>query len=152
MDKQTAVKQVEDGFGALLAAVQGLDEAAMSQRFYGAWNVKDILAHVSGWHHQMSVSMERMARGEKPTPEGVDYSDSDAWNARFSSAMTAQSAGTVIADLRQSFATYVRAAAAIPDDRYGEGKTINRLLEGSGSGHYAEHLPAIREYRKSLGL
>jgi hypothetical protein len=152
MDKQTAVKQVEDGFGALLAAVQGLDEAAMSKRFYGAWNVKDILAHISGWHHLMTGSMERMARGEKPTPEGVDYSDSDAWNARFSSAMTAQSAGTVIADLRQSFATYVRAAAAIPDDRYGDGKTINRLLEGSGSGHYAEHLPAIQEYRKSLGL
>ena len=152
MDKQSAVKQVEDGFGALLDAVQGLDEPAMSKRFYGAWNAKDILAHVSGWHHQMSVSMERMARGEKPTPEGVDYSDADAWNARFSSAMTAQSAGTVIADLRQSFATYVRAAKAIPDDRYGEGKTINRLLEGSGWGHYAEHLAAIQEHRKSLGL
>jgi len=152
MDKQTAIKQVEDGFGAILAAIQGLDDAAMSKRFYGAWNVKDILAHISGWHQQMTASMERMARGEKPTPEGVDFSDSDAWNARFSGAMTAQSAGTVIADLRQSFATYVRAAAAIPDDRYGEGKTINRLLEGSGFGHYAEHLPAILEYRKSLNV
>lgn len=152
MDKRTAIKQVEDGFGALLSAVEGLDEAAMSRRFYGTWNVKDILAHISGWHHQMTASMERMARGEKPTPEGVDYSDADDWNARFAAAMKAQSAGTIIADLRQSFATYVRAAGAIPDDRYGEGKTINRLLEGSGSGHYAEHLPAIQEHRKSLGL
>ena len=150
MDKQTELKKIEEGFAALLAAVQGLDERAMSTRFYGDWNVKDILAHISGWHHLGAEWMERMARGEKPTPEGSDYSDSDAWNARFASAMRAQSGETVVADLRQSFATYVRAAKAIPDERFGEGKTINKLLEGNGYGHYAEHLPAVQEYRKTL--
>lgn len=151
MDKQTAIKQVEDGFNNLLATIEGLDETAMSQRFYGDWSIKDILAHISGWQHLMTASMERMARGEKPTPEGADYSDSDGWNARFSAGMKAQSAPTIVADLRQSFASYVRAARSIPDDRYGEGKTINRLLEGSGSGHYAEHLPAIQQHVKTIG-
>jgi hypothetical protein len=99
----------------------------------------------------MSEAMRRMARGEKPTPEGVDYTDSDAWNARFAGAMAAQNGETVVAMLRQSYANYVRAAKDIPDDRFGEGKTINRLLEGSGFGHYAEHLPALQEYRKKLG-
>jgi hypothetical protein len=94
----------------------------------------------------MAGAMERMARGERPTPEGVDYSDSDRWNASFAAAMAPQNTSTVIADLRQSFATYVRAAQAIPDDRWGEGKTINRIVEGSGYGHYEEHLPAIKEY------
>ena len=150
MDKQAALSKVEEGFAALLAAVQGLDEQAMSARFYGDWNVKDILSHISGWHHLGAGWMERMARGEKPTPEGADYSDPDVWNARFASAMRAQSAETVVADLRQSFATYVRAAKAIPDERYGEGKTINKLLESNGYGHYAEHLPAISEYRKTV--
>jgi hypothetical protein len=60
--------------------------------------------------------------------------------------MRVQSAPTVVAGLRQSFANYKRAAQAIADDRYGEGKTINRLLEGSGYGHYREHLPAIKEF------
>ena len=91
--------------------------------------MKDILAHIAGWQHQMTGAMERMARGEKPTPEGVDYSDADGWNARFAAAMRTQSATTVVADLQQSFANYKRAAAAIADDRYGEGKTVNRLLE-----------------------
>ena len=50
--------------------------------------------------------------------------------------MAPQSATTVVADLKQSFANYVRAAEAIPADRFGEGKTVNRLLEGSGYGHY----------------
>ncbi len=146
MDKQAALKELQSSFDELLAAVKGLDERAMSKVFYGTWGVKDILAHIAGWHHEMTGAMERMARGEKPTPEGVDYSDSDAWNARFAAAMRTQSASTVVADLQQSFANYKRAAAAIADDRYGEGKTVNRLLEGSGYGHYREHLPQIKEF------
>jgi hypothetical protein len=151
MDKQSTIARVEKDFAELLQVVEGLDEAAMSKRFYDAWSAKDVLAHIAGWHTTMVRAMERMARGEKPTAEGEDYSDSDGWNARFASAMAPQNATTVVAALRQSFANYVRAAQAIPDERYGEGKTINRLLETSGYGHYAEHLPALREYRTSLG-
>jgi hypothetical protein len=152
MDKEAQIGDVREGFTALLASVQGLDERAMTKVFFGEWSVKDILAHIAGWQHEMTRSMERMARGEKPTPEGVSYSDGDAWNAKFALAMKPQSAPTVVADLQQSFANYVRAAEAIPADRYGEGKTINRLLVTSGSGHYEEHLPAIKEYRASLGV
>jgi hypothetical protein len=146
MDKQETLKTLQAGFNELLATLNGLDEAALTRVFYGTWSIKDILAHVAGWHHTMAGAMERMARGERPTPEGVDYSDSDRWNASFAAAMAPQNATTVIADLRQSFATYVRAAQAIPDDRWGEGKTINRIVETSGYGHYQEHLPAIKEY------
>jgi hypothetical protein len=98
----------------------------------------------------MAAAMERMARGEKPTPEGVDYSDADGWNAKFVAALRPQSAPTVVAELQQSFANYLRAAKAIGEDRFGEGKTVNRLLEGSGYGHYAEHLPAIEEFTSKL--
>jgi len=150
MDKQTTLKELQDGFAALTAALDGLDERAMTTVFYGTWSVKDIVAHIAGWQHLMSEAMERMARGEKPTPEGVDYSDADAWNARFAAAMTAQNATTVVADLKQSFANYFRAARAISDDRYGEGKTINRLIETSGIGHYKEHLPAITDFKAKL--
>jgi uncharacterized damage-inducible protein DinB len=146
MDKQSTLKELQAAFDELLAVLKGLDERAMGEVFYGTWSVKDILAHIAGWHHQMTGAMERMARGEKPTPEGVDYSDADAWNAKFAAAMRVQNATTVVADLQQSFASYFRAAKAIAEDRYGEGKTINRLLEGSGYGHYREHLRAIKEF------
>lgn len=150
MDKQTTLTQLQDGFAAFTAALEGLDERAMNTIFYGTWSVKDIVAHIAGWQHTMTGAMERMARGEKPTPEGVDYSDADGWNARFAAAMTAQNATTVVADLKQSFANYLRAARAISDDRYGEGKTINRLIDASGTGHYKEHLPAITDFKASL--
>lgn len=152
MDKQTAIGRAERGFDEILAAIKGMNDAQMTRTFYGEWSVKDILAHLAGWQHTMCGAMERLARGEKPTPEGVDYSDADRWNAGFAAAMRPQSPETVVADLRQSFANYVRAARAVSADRYGEGKTINRLLEASSYGHYEEHLPALREYRASLGL
>ena len=147
MDKQATLAKVDAGFKQVLASVEALDEDALTKVFYGSWSAKDILAHIAGWQHTMTGAMERMARGEKPTPEGVDYSDADAWNAKFAAAMAPQSASTVIADLKQSFANYYRAASVLPEDRFGEGKTANRLLETSGYGHYEEHLPALQSLR-----
>jgi hypothetical protein len=149
VNKEEALTQLESEYNALLAAINGLDERAMSKRFYGEWCVKDILAHIAGWQHTMTAAMERMSRGEKPVPDGVDYSNSDEWNAGFAAAMKAQNAETIIADLRQAYANYLRAARAIPDDRYGEGKTINRLLEASGYGHIREHRPEIEAFKAS---
>lgn len=148
MDKQATIAKAQEGFHELLGSIEGLDDRAMTRVFYGSWSVKDVLAHLAGWHHTMTAAMERMARGERPTPEGVDYSDADAWNARFAAAMAPQNPPTVVADLRQSFANYLRAARALPEDRFGEGKTANRLIEASSFGHYEEHVPAIREYAK----
>lgn len=146
MDKQKVIAEVQGGFDKLLATAQGLDERAMSEVFYGTWSAKDLIAHISGWQHTMTGAIERMARGERPTPEGVDYGDADAWNAKFAAAMAPQSGPTVIADFKQSFANYIRAAKALPEDRFGEGKTVNRLLDSSGFGHYAEHLPALQDF------
>jgi hypothetical protein len=150
MDKDTTLQTLQTEFARLLGAVEGLDERAMSRVFYGSWGVKDILAHIAGWQHAMTEAMQRMARGERPTPEGVDYNDADAWNAKFTAAMAPQNATTIVADLKQSFANYMRAAKALPDDRFGEGKTINRILETSGYRHYREHLPAIEEFRATV--
>ena len=143
MDKQTAIKQVRDGYSELLASVQGLDEPAMNKVFYGDWSVKDLLAHISGWHHEMTRSMERMARGEKPTPEGVSYADGDAWNAKFTENTTPGKAS--LAGWDAGFQEYVSAARALGEDQYGtdpaSGKPRigNRLLQGAGIGHLAEH-------------
>lgn len=147
MDKRAAIHEVEVAFKDLVDSVEGLDERAMSRVFYGSWSAKDILAHITGWHIAMTDALERMARGERPTPEGVDYSDVDAWNAKFAAGARALNATTVVAGLKQSFANYVRAAHGVPEDRFGEGKTVNRLLETSGNGHYREHAPALRELK-----
>jgi hypothetical protein len=155
-DKPTTLKLVDDEYQNLRNAIDGLDDAAMARVWFGTWAAKDILAHVLGWEREMTGALERIARGERPTPEGVDYSDGDAWNAKFAAAYHGVSARTIVAAWQQVHMNYVRAAQAVPDERFGtkDGKpnTVNRLLETSGHGHYKEHAAEILEWRKSAGL
>ncbi len=155
-DKATALSLLEEEFGKLVKATVKLDNAQLDQRWLDGWSVKDIIAHVLGWEREMIVMLERMGRGEKPLPEGVDYSDPDDWNNRFAVEMRPMNGNTVLAIWHQTHANYARAAAALPDDRFGEKdgkpKTANRILEGNGYEHYREHAAQILEWRKSAGL
>src|SRR2546422_3823925 len=83
MSRDDLLKQVDVGFDDLLASVDGLSDEQMTLVWFGDWGVRDILAHIAGWHREMSGTFERIARGERPVPEGVDYSAADAFNARF---------------------------------------------------------------------
>lgn len=155
-DKKTTLEQLDASYQDLRKLVDDLNEDQLARVWFGHWAVKDIAAHILGWEREMTVALERLARGERPTPEGVDYSDGDAWNAKFEAEMAAISPRTVLANWTQAHANYVRAAKAVPDDRYGErdGKpqTVNRLLQTSGTGHYKEHAAEIAEWRKKEGL
>lgn len=156
-DKEATLRLLETEYQNLREAVDGLDNDGLLRVWFGSWSVRDIVAHILGWEREMTVALQRMARGERPTPEGVDYSNSDEWNATFVSAMVPISPTTVLAIWSQTHMNYVRAARAVPADRYGvreDGKlnTANRLLETSGFGHYREHGAQIREWRQREGL
>jgi hypothetical protein len=40
----------------------------------------------------------------------------------------------------------------VPEDRYGEGKTANKLFAGAGIEHFQEHADVIREWRSREGV
>src|SRR5436309_99177 len=82
------LRQADDEFGALKRALVGLSDEAMRQPCCGDWAVREILAHLAGWQREMIPVLERVARGEKPVPDGVSYEDVDAWNARHVAATT----------------------------------------------------------------
>ena len=151
-DKESTLKLLDEEYHNFRQVIDGLDGDALTRVWFGSWSVKDIVAHVLGWQREMTQALQRMARGEKPTPEGVDYSNTDEWNAKFAGGMRQINPATVLAAWAQTHMNYVKAAQAVPDDRYGEGKTVNRLLEASGFGHYREHAPQIREWRQREGL
>ena len=156
MDKAEVLQNVEAESQNLQEAVKGLDNDQMAETWLDGWSAKDILAHVLGWDREMIVFLERMARGERPTPEGVDYSDPNAWNAKFALEFAPISGSTVLAIWRQVHMNFLRAAKALPDDRFGEKdgkpKTANRMLADSGYQHYQEHTAQILEWRKSAGI
>jgi hypothetical protein len=151
-DKGAILKLLDREHQNLRQAIDGLDESQLSRVWFGDWSVKDIIAHVLGWEREMTGALQRLARGEGPIPEGVDYSNIDEWNAKLALEMAPIGAATVLATWRQVHMNYAKAAKAVPDDQYGEDKTVNRLLQLSGFGHYREHAAQIHEWRQREGL
>lgn len=133
-------------------SLHGLNEDDMAEVWLGTWSIKEIVAHMSGWHRELMPALERLARGERPVPAGVSYDDVDAWNARFAAPAKVQEITELLLELDRSHEDFMQAADLVPAERYEPGKTAYRLVDGSSAHHYREHGDQIREWRLSRGL
>ena len=149
MDKQAVTREIRTAYAEFQDAVRGLSDDQMTRPFLGTWSLREIMGHLIGWQEQMTIGFERMARGERPTPEGVNWGDTQAWNDKFAAGVQGRAVPDLMRELDARLSTYIAALEALPDDRFGEGKTVNRMAESSGFGHLREHAPEIKEARES---
>jgi len=152
VSREELLQALDAEFASLLSTLEGLGEEAATRVWYGDWSVRDILAHISGWHKEMAQAFERIARGERPVPEGTDYSDPNPWNAGFAEAKGDTSFVDMVQELKASKEAFVEAAEQVPTDRFEEGRAAYRILHASGIDHYREHAPEIREWRQREGI
>lgn len=145
--KPEALANLDAAFAEFRSAVDALTAEQRDERWLGSWSIRELLAHISGWHEEMTPALERLARGERATAEGVDYNDADAWNARFAEGAAA-AYDDVRARLDASHRAFRAAAESVPEERFGEGKTVNRLVDATGSHHYREHLGQLRAWQR----
>ncbi|WP_322795021.1 maleylpyruvate isomerase N-terminal domain-containing protein [Tepidiforma sp.] len=154
-DKQQMLEALDAGYRRFRESIANLDDAAFQEVWLGSWDLSRLLAHMAGWYREMAGALERVARGERPAPEGVDYSDVEAWNARFAAA--ALSGRAALADWDEAFRAYRAAAEALPDHLYGvdpasgRPRIGNRLLQGAGIGHFEEHQPELEAWLARRG-
>lgn len=152
MTRDSLLADLEAAFAELQLAIDGLTHQQKLQRWFGEWCVYDICSHIIGWHHEMDNALERIARGERPVPEGVDYSDADAWNARFIETWVQSSGTAVLQELETSKGLFVTAARLVPEDKFEDGRAAFRILHATAIDHYREHAAAIREWREQEGV
>jgi hypothetical protein len=151
--KQEALAALDDGYQKFRAGIADLPAEAFGEIWLGEWNLSQVLAHMTGWYGEMTGAIQRVSRGERPTPEGVDYSDSNAWNAKFAPRAKEGRAG--LEEWDAAYAGYREAAASLPENQYGvdpeRGRPLigNRLLQGAGIGHFEEHQPQLDEWLRS---
>ena len=150
--KDELLNEAAREYKAFHEALQGLNEAQLSEVWLGTWAVRDIVAHIAGWHEEMGPALERMARGEKPIPEGVSYDDVDAWNERFASARRKTPVADVMLELDKTHEYFLRAAAGVPAERFQPGKTAWKIVDQNTGHHYHEHADQIRAWRTSKGI
>ena len=150
--KQQLLDEAALQFQAFHEAIHGLNEEQMTEPCLGAWSIRDIVAHISGWHRELIPALERLGRGERPFPEGVSYDDVDAWNARFAAAQRDVEVTEVLLELDRSHERFMHAAAQVPEDRYAPGKTAWKIVDLNSPHHYREHGDEIRAWRARRGL
>jgi hypothetical protein len=148
--KQDVIGKLESEYSAMRGAIEALPEDAYSQTWLGEWNLDQLLAHMAGWWLEMSGAFDRVARGERPVPEGVDYSDADKWNEGFAAAAKHGKAALQVWD--DAFAKYAGAANSLGEDLYGldpergRPRIGDRLLDASGIAHFGEHRPQLEAW------
>jgi hypothetical protein len=146
--KEELIKQLDEAHREFRSTVEDLDEHTFDTKWLdNKWGAREIVAHITGWHGKLASGLEHMARGEKPVPEGEDWSNSDPFNETFAEHVKGKQRDEVLAELEHAVESFKAAARKVPDDRYGEGKTANRLFDGAGIVHFREHAEMIRNWR-----
>lgn len=150
--KQAIIEDLQGAYSELRSAVQGLnDEQALQPFLDGRWAAGDIVAHIVGWNSTVPEFLRRMARGERPVPEGQDYTNADAWNEKFTAEARGRSLSQLLRDLDATEPDFVAAVRALPDDRLEEGKTGYRLVKVATADHMRDHAAQIRQWRQQAG-
>ena len=150
--KEELLSRAAQEYKAFYQALDGLNEGQLTEAWLGSWSVQDIVAHIVGWHREMTPALERLARGERPMPEGVSYDEVDAWNAKFAAAMRDREVTGVLLEFDKSHEAFLHAAAAVPEERFQPGKTAWKIVDLNSAHHYKEHGDEIRAWRASRGL
>ena len=151
-DKESLLNDAAREYRALHETIHGLNEGQMTEVWLGTWSIKEIVAHMSGWHREMGPALERIARGERPVAEGVSYDDVDAWNAKFALAGQGTSVADLLLELDKSHEYFLRAAAGVPAERFQPGKTAYKIVDLNSAHHYREHGDQIRAWRATRGV
>ena len=146
-DKDELLSRTSEAFGELRSAIAGLDEDRMRRVWLGSWGVRDILAHISGWHREMIPALGRVRQGEAPCPKGT-YDDFDAWNARFATAKRGAKTSEILDELEASHRDFVAAAVVLADEHLVSDAVARKIIDGAGPKHYREHAAQIAEWRR----
>ena len=141
LDEMAVVKASLDERLARIDEAHGSWEGAV-----GEWSVAQLLQHLHGWLTEMTAGVNRMNAGQRPTPAGVDYSDPQDWNPGFVAERGEQTYEQARAAFEEAHDEFVAAVGAVDAGRFGEGKTINRMVEGVVTHHYAEHAEDLDRY------
>jgi hypothetical protein len=150
--KQELLKQAAEEYRAFHQVIDGLNEEQLTEQWLGTWSIREIVAHMVGWHREMIPALERLARGQRPIPPDVSYEDVDGWNARFAATASEKRVADLLLEFDASHQDFITAADAVPEERFEPGKTAYRIVDLNSAHHYREHGGQIREWRAGRGI
>ncbi|HTE86314.1 MAG TPA: DinB family protein [Dehalococcoidia bacterium] len=150
-EQEALIAKFRESQTEFVSAVSGLSDQRTSEAWSGTWGIKQIVAHISGWESTMTEALEKITRGERPTVEGIDLSDTDGSNATFTERAASTGFDEILDGLRSAGERLTAAIRAVPDDRIEEGRTARRIVE-TLIRHPGEHTSEILGWRRAHGV
>ncbi|HVF11774.1 MAG TPA: maleylpyruvate isomerase N-terminal domain-containing protein [Actinomycetota bacterium] len=145
-----------------LALVEQLDQRQMKERTQlggGAWSVKDLLGHLSGYEEQAVA----LATGKKPRFDFGKFASVDGRNAADIERKRTWTVKRVLDDLGSTRASFLEVIGNMDDERWTSkiqtrsGRSalalvLGKLLVGGHHGLFAHDLAHHRDLEKSIKL
>jgi len=146
LSRQALIASMQKAHAEFLSLVERLTPKEAGRVGVTAqWSLKELLAHMVGWHH------EAMKRIPELVQEGKDKSyDVQAMNRKFVETLKEMPWGLLLRDLRNLHSGLVEMANEVPEKFLDPKSGIYKWLYQVGCGHYREHLEAARKWVAQL--
>jgi hypothetical protein len=122
------------------------------------WSIKDVLAHISSWHHRLLKWLDAALHNEEPSLSGPNnLEEMDALNAQFYQENKVLPLYQVLTDFRTSYQHIKDIVQAMPEEdlmnphrfAWSKGEPLWQAIAGDTYEHYREHLVQIQEWLAS---
>ena len=146
---QHLLTELDTAYRQFLQAVSGLNEVDFEKKWLDQrWGVREISAHIAGWLGQLGAGMERMSRNERPqTEHELSWTEVDKWNKVFASHARGKRSQQILDELDHAVGSFKRSAIKLPEERFEEGKTADRMFDLAGISHFREHIVMVSTWR-----
>ena len=156
IDKASMLKEMSASYTTLEAILSSMDRSQyFAEGVIPSWSIKDILAHISSWHHRLLKYLEAAVRDEEPPISGPDNLEGmDTLNAQFYQENKALPLDDVLSDFRNTYQQILSIVQAMPEEAllnsqrfsWSKGEPLWKSIAGDTYEHYQEHSEQIQQW------
>jgi hypothetical protein len=156
IDKASVLREMSTSYAALEAILTSLDKVQyFTEGVIQGWSIKDILAHISSWHHRLLKYLEAAVQDEEPPISGPDNLEGmDALNDQFYQENKSLPLDDVLSDFRNTYQQILSIVQTMPEEAllnpqrfsWSQGEPLWKSIAGDTYEHYQEHSEQIQEW------
>lgn len=156
IDKASVLKEMGTSYATLESLLASLDKTQyFIEGVIPGWSIKDILAHISSWHHRLYQLLDASLYNQEPAISGPDnIEELDALNAQFYIENKTLPLDDVLVDFRNTYQHILSIVQAMPEEdllnpqrfSWTRGEPLWKSIAGDTYEHYQEHILQIQQW------
>jgi len=151
LERKALIEAMEKAHAGFIHAVEGLTPREASQVGVNPlWSLKDLLAHMVGWHHEALKRVAELVNGAKGKHNAYGPEEIQAMNRKSVADLKEMPWGLLLKDLRNLHSGLVGMAKEVPEKFLDFQSGIYKWLYHIGCGHYQEHMEAVEKQAAQL--